>query len=925
MQPSTEPDDRRRALDAVRGARNPHQVLSVLAELRAARDPTLVADLAGDAGKTTNPDLARLRTNQAVELADFFASVEQASQVTNLEQFLELVGVQRLAFSGLFWEIIRLLADDAADMGDMSRATALRAGFAINEAVTATLVRLNEFLAVRDDRKELDPAFCEPAFLDWLRLYHRAFVENEPDAAASIAAIREYLITRIRVAGAIRDLKADADGNVRIPAEGFIDVWHLIQFHMNEPFARLANELSDIAVTIEACLAKAIALADVETPNEYIFWGAYFLESAFRNGPPERTAEALESYRRLVDTSGTGSLEKATVSLRYCMALNIHWRRAHRPREALLEGLSLLDDALRVVPVERQRFVRDIHFTRARVAENLATWEPRYLEEALNSLQSGLKIGGVDHDRSARGRALGDLGNVLGKLAAKRGGVDWTDVDAAFEDALSHLPDKTDWGRAVVLSNFAVSLMERPSGDRGANVERSLVLVNEALTIAGDIEATGSWMREAHAGMHLTRGNALRERAYGSREDRLREARETFFRGQHFAPEGSHVIGLLRLDQALVATELALTHPDGPFADEAARCFEEARELVAQDPVLAAVAAFAEYTTQENEPGALNLARSAVARLAELGAARELSWRALWLARRVSRLGENGRDEAAKLLRTSLAQYRTLGDAEGVVEALRATAALELTELGTPSGEQLARCERLLEEARHHAEALWRSQPTIEWRLSRAYITVVCAELAWVKAAQGAPLDDVIATSCLAKDREFLEHTKLLAAPVINEAAHEAIALARGLEMERWKAQNDAAPTESVFEKQRDTQHSIAEARLTEALLVGRYEDINPEGVRARLAAFFAAHPNALVLDFTPSRWGTVVLILDAGTSAVCNAPLTDRALDEFIARPNGWAAAYARWRNAAEIEKPDAWNAWQGRRTSCSACFSMS
>ena len=574
--------------------------------------------------------------------------------------------------------------------------------------------------------------------------------------------------------------------------------------------------------------------------------------------------------------------------------------------------MTLLTAAHDLVPAERKLFVRDMYFVRARVAENLATWEAQYLDDAARWLRLGLDIREEDHGRDVRGRALGDLGNVLGKIAARDGTVGWEQVDAAFEEALTLLPHETDMSRAIVLSNFAVSLMDRPTGDRGSNGERSLSLADEALLVAQQNDRTLPWVREAHAGMHMTRGNALRTRLYGARRERLEAAREAFNRGYRIAPDGSHISGLLRLNQALVAAELASLRPGESFGEEALRCFEEAREVVASDPVLGPVTTFAEATHREDEPSALELARTAVAQLEKMGAAREVGWRALWLAQKVARLGDGHRNEAGELLQLALKHYRALADEEGIVETLRAIGSLEMGVTTRPTAEQLARCEQLLDEAQEHAEKLWRAQPTIEWRLSQAYVTVVSGELAWVKSARGAPVEELIRVACLAKDREFLEHTKLLAAQTVVDAADEASTRARRLEMSRWQAQNDAAPTESVLQTHNEVRDAIAEARVTEALLVGRYDEVDGEAVRARIAGFFAVQPNAVVLDLTVSRWGTVVIALSARTQRVIRVPLTTVELDAFLSQANGWATVYERWRDAGELEKPEAWRAWQ-------------
>ncbi|WP_394844957.1 CHAT domain-containing protein [Pendulispora brunnea] len=910
-------------MDEVRDAPSPNALLELLVRERSLRHDAALNDLAEklarDAAQESDSPLGDYRSQQAGFVAELRDTIEETLRADSLALLVAVYEGRQVLFTESFWPLMRALASDASTAGDARREHA----FARVLAVYDTLVRaLDQISTLRDQSPDelsvsLRPGtiYSDPAFHKWLSVRCRAAACAGSELAPRIAQLREWLVTLCRVTESRANVSGASDGRFSLYASGdMAEAWLIMRPDLHAPFDALLSRVSAGELTVEQAVAAAIA-DFARDEDSAPFYGAYFLERALRWSGGALLTPALDEYRVLCDRPGEAAI-RATTTLRYGTALVLYWRPAGQGQVALEDAEARLASARGTVsPKTSPRLVRDLHFARARLLENVAIWTPDRLAEARAEFEAGLSVERVAHEREPRGRALGGLANVLVALARRGIHVSLERIASLYDEALTLLPNEDSINRAIVLNNYAVFLIEARDTDRATDFERALTYVDEGLAIAIPIRRDPVWVTDAIASLYLTRGNILRHRAYGDLEGRLRAARESFSAGTRFASATSELGGLLRLNQAFLNEELGRLTGDPTFEEEGYRCLVEAQECLGGHPLLSLIVSFAQasFARARPTPEAVSSARDALKSLRERGDLHELAGRAHQfgnLLRRADELPQ--REEGTALLNEA---HRLYGQLALRTEEL--TAARDLAEAlidDSPPGDpqpNLARAEALLEEASVHADEAWGQVPTIEWRLSSVAASKVHADLAWLRVRRGAPIAEFVRNVCLAKNRELLEHTRLLAGQLTGARLAEARAAQSAAlreEQVRWRTQNAASATESTFSEAARAAETIVRARALQAIHAGRPERFEAAQIEAQLASFFSANPESTVIDVTLGSLGTVLVVATA--TGVSVHALDLRSIETNQARDDWWRA-WSRWREASAPDKHHRYAEW--------------
>jgi hypothetical protein len=900
------------ALELLRNANGPNELHRVLVDHPACRDMAHVQRLLSEAESAPHHFLAEHRTAQAAALRDFLECIDALSNIDGFASLIAVYADHDAAFSPACWELVNTLSKDVG---------AKRFVAALAEKRSLEHL-LDEALKVKNSPDTLEqiftrtPGLASSDFHEWLRLRHRLAINyGSEDEASAFAGLLDG-IKMLSNFLASRRSEEIGDGRVRVTAQ-VADVmsqsWASSQPQLDEVFDPIAKS---IAAGRQKCApALATVLTELSnTPNEAAFYGAYFLERCLKEIGDAAPSHILDGYRALCELSGVERDNRATTVLRYSVAVLFHWRTAGLDADALFEVAELVREARATLPSDkRPRLLRDLDFRHAQLLENVAIWRPELLEHARQSYVRGLAITAVAHESESRGGALGGLASILSKLSSRGEYDDRGQIEALYREALTLQGRDDSSERCILLNNYAVHLLERAEETQPADAERALELIEEAIPVAVKLAGISSWFDQAIANLCLTRGNVLRDRWYGDRITLLRAALDSYRSGRRYAVDSSELQGLLLLNQSFVAAELAAETSDEQARSEAEYAIEQACGVLSGRPIWSAVAEFTRSTITPRttlSEDALAAARSAVEALSVHASRRELARRQVELSRALKARGDvPSLQEAASILRSALASYRQLGDRERMLSLLRDLAALALeTGEGEGHGNCLTTAEHLLTEAVQIADDLYSTASSIEGRLVLGYAATAHAELAWLKAKRGAPLDELLPNVILAKNRELIEHTRLFTPgrPVSSDPrSAQARREARAREMQLWNARAEVQPTQTLGAEGKALQQALSAAREVEAVLLGPADLPDATKIAATLMAATAAPSCTVIVDVTVTRWGTVgVRFSSDGVTITTSTLSTDDLADAKDSHIGRWREAYHEWRAAGAIAR---------------------
>jgi hypothetical protein len=196
--------------------------------------------------------------------------------------------------------------------------------------------------------------------------------------------------------------------------------------------------------------------------------------------------------------------------------LRKRWRYLADPLTRVKDAVDLIADALLSVDIsESPRLTCDLLFVRARLLENVGIWQPSAYESAAEDYASGLAVPNVKHELEARGMALTDYANTLSRLPK---------ADEEENDRL-HGEHGANQERALAMVQEAIDLIEQARQEEFAE-DNDLVL----RTLASAYLAKSNIIRKREFGDEYAANSAARD-ALRTAEDRLRSGRDDQLRG----------------------------------------------------------------------------------------------------------------------------------------------------------------------------------------------------------------------------------------------------------------------------------------------------------------------------------------------------------------------------------------------------------
>ncbi|UQA61840.1 CHAT domain-containing protein [Polyangium aurulentum] len=931
----------------------PIGALAVMVAEREARDRGLSHELeTAAAQESDNPAHA----GRLMEMAEFVRTVHSlADAFTSVHDLPTLVAWfarSRHTFLSGFAALHRRLAGDASEAGDSARAQAFRRGLVAHVQLRRLLRRIARIHSLNEDAAneylERNPNLCDQSLHHWLELAAQAVRSHRSEQAASYRFAREHLMLKCRrrafitsISNAAQNAQQDSardSGNERttlaVPLSPFwAENWHLLDMELNDTIIPIVDHIATGTISFHDAISQVAreALPSPVDVDRRIHVMSIFAEQSLRTAGASVAPEVLSLYRSLIELRTAEPRFHATLVLHYATAMLLHFRALESPRTSLEEAVACIGRALAPLDSSRSpRLVRDLLFSRGRINENIGQWKPDAFSAAAEDLREGLAIAGVGHEREARGRALGDLANVLRRIRLDEA----TDagICATYDEALTFLPagDSTT-SRAIVLNNYAGYLQERHFGDAARNRERALELINEAIELLANLPRR-NWLdaheRGALASAYMTRGNIIRSRSFGKQSELLGAAIASYQEGLRVVGSASAAVSfLLGMNLASAYVERYRTSRNQAALQHADLALAEAESLLTDHPRLQSLAGLRRSTLElemneesETLDNAITTARAAAAMLAKFGEPVERANALMVLGelhwRRSARGDRADFAHAASIANDAYRRYLDMDDLERAILAARMEAGIAV-QLHASSGERvrLVEAAEALGRAASLVEQLWLRFDASDWR---TYVSIrfgsVHADRQWCQAALGEPAELLWESSGRAKSRELLGQISAL-----SRIAHGISSVekadrlghlredARRAEARVMDASAGVAPLSSVWEA---LQVSASEReRIIDRMRLLGWRDEAPVGgaLIERLSAAQQAHPDTVIMDFTTSRWGTTVLLrLADGRDHTVSVPLTMDRLHALLWGDDGWCVRYDAYRNASEIEAPD-------------------
>lgn len=766
----------------------------------------------------------------------------------------------------------------------------------------------------------------DPYFHRWLEL--AAAVSGEPQHASAYLGARESIVAMTNAVETPILEQVATETGVRIafradPAS--VLTWYLADAELNEVIEPLLCEV------IQRKRGLAESLTDSRLNSDDVDYRAFrasaFLEQLIRLDD-DFVVVALAHYESLLDYVAIEPRSHSTLILHFAVATLAHFRRLVSPMEALRRADRFCELALQpITPARSPRLIRDLHFTRARVLENLSAESPEEVNHAVRAIKAGLAIAASAHERDARGRALGDLANLLRRLLSRE--ADDAEIVATYEAALDCLPEGASFlPRGVVLCNFAVYMQERIPGDAAVNAERALHLADEAIAAIEEAICRGSPPIDTAgplAGAYLIRGNAVRSRNYASPLERVKASIECYEEGiVAIGGQVHEVTAFLRFNLGCAYVGLHRLAGDVASLTAAALNFEEAEKYSPWIPLMGARARFERaMMALENDrvvptelAKSLRVANEALEVIRSLGAARDVAS----ATHRVGRLtlqsdaweGALGCYKARAACAEACERYQALGDRRGAISSARYAALAGIQSLAhDPNTDALEEAAKILERATNIFEELWAEQISMGERTSLSILYGgVYSELLWCACRLGRLPGELWGISALSKSRELVQHLSVRSTPSDEGLETTSSELRESLTIKAHQTEVRFAASAAKVGAVDDLWMLAGPARAElesldfEASLLDYGRPVAPPATIAQLLSDCTAECTELVVvDFSVSRWGTVVLLHSASKGSLSYvAPLSLPRLHEILWDPDhGFCSAYERLRRGED------------------------
>lgn len=867
-------------------------VLEVLSRSVSAREHEVIHELHEQAleCERTAPVVAAQLDRVAGQLAEIHAGLRAAESIESLQEWLQWQAQSAWRQSAALQGLLAAVASSSEPATWPWRLERLP----IVQAELDRLLRKARELsgqpaAERRRGLEGEPRLSWSELLVWLA--RRAGLGDAE--APAFARLHEHLV-------AWQSTRADAsEGGGRselAPLAELFGLWYRIDPTLDRTCAALMVEVVAGQRSLTDALRTVTAGGD--EPERSIWRRTCLLFHMLEQPAPANRRAALVACTRLVaspEGQSLGPEARATLVQRWAVALELHWRVLPDP-PAAFEGALRLVDHVRAAVVEdtAPRLVRDLVVVRTRLLRRLVGWRDGLLEEAAQAHRGLLDVLDARPVPGMRGRVLGELAGLRRACRGEDPVAQDREVRALYDEALEELCDAVVM-RARVLSDYAV-YMARPLRPAEGDAERALALAQEAVVQLESLPAAARehpLLRVEEAGHWLTLGNLRLELGDERLMERQAEAREDYSRALACVGDCDEVLaGLVHLNLACVALAAA-PHRNRDVQHQHARAeLERAVQGLGPLPVsharaIAERAMLAVRAAAEDELVRERSIREVAAALHGLPLGVDRVVRA-----RVQRqLGElylhrDGPDDltrAAECFAAARSAFVEGGAVRLAVEAARDYAEAQLRQHaddGDPAA--LTRGAVVLEQSALLAEQRWAARvPGESVDELTAMLDGVYGDLAWLQAKLGRPAEVVLHTVTRAK--------RYRANPSLQ---------ALQLRAERSSMLSPA----HIDPLARRSAPQPATRRVVPS-------GLSAKQLHARMVAFGAANPNALAIDLTLTRWGTVAVGVGVEGTAYTTLSLSRETVRRWVwgqAGAPGWWTHYLAYRDALAAGRED-------------------
>lgn len=874
-------------------------LLSLLARSRVVRDHQIIHELHEQSVECerTAPEVAAQLHRVAGLLAELHAGLRAAETIDDLRALMAWQAEVSWRQSSAMHVLMAAIAATADDPGQwpwrLERLPLLQAQ--LDRLLDTVRGLVDVPGAERRRQLEDDPRLRWPVLPAWLAARHARGDEDAP----AFGRLAEHVQVWQRMPSPATSSPAQGRRlEVAVLAE-VMELWHRLDPLLDQTCGALGAEV----VTGQRSLADALraVVAGAESPERDVHRRMYLLFHLLDEPAVPIRRAALTACSRLVmspDAEAFDRVERATLVQRWAAALELHWRVLPDPAVAIEAALRVLDKTLpSVLDGTTPRLAREMLLARARLLRRLAGWREGQLPEAVRAYAMALEQPDAEADPVGRARALGELAGLRGARRELDGAAHDRELRALYDEALGLLDDSVVV-RARVLADYAVYL-GRPLRPGVEDAEHALALADRAVTL---LEGLPDSVREHpvvrgdEAEHRVVRGNLRLEVGTEPLEARRSAAVGDYGEALSRLGDGEDLLaGVVHLDLACVALAQAGRGRRDEQIQRAHRELAQAAQQLVALPVVHARAvvehAMLSVRAAPDDPQVRE--RSIVAVEAALhrlpvGGDRVVRGRAeqqlgeLYLRRG----GPEDRARAAERFAAARGAFVEGGAARLAVEAARGYAEVQRwqhAEQGDPAG--LTRGAVVLEQAALLAERRWAArrpgEPTEELV---ATLDGVFGDLVWFQAQLARPAEVVLHTVTRAK-----RHREILSVRVLQGRAQSVSMLAPAYfdPLARRLPAPPRAPG----------------SRSGRSLTI--------EQTKSRVEAFAAANPEALALDLTVTRWGTVAVMVGAGEPTYGTVPLARQTVQRWVwgdeqAPGPGWWSSYVAYRDALAEGRAD-------------------
>ena len=892
---------RQAALAELWNAAGHDAVLGLLARSASAREHELVHALAEQSVecRETAPQVATKLEEVAGQLSEIHAAMRAAESIDSLGAFLrwQAEAPWRMSPSMQVLLATRAMSPSSQWPWQIDRLPELHVRL---ERILEAMKEVSGLpVSQRRRRLEQDERVPWPELSAWLSIRAK---QRGPEASL-YGRLHEQAVACQRLQTPV-DIE-DTQGRRRLEITALAELaepWHRLDAELDHTCMALRAEI----VAGQRALTDALrtVVASTTDPLRNLHRRAYLLYHLLDDDAAAIRRAALEGLAGLTTTAEfqeLGRVQKAIVVHRWAVALELHWHVTAEPLVALQSAMSAVDQCLPgVVDGSAPRLARDLMLTRARLLRHLAGWREDRLQEAVRAYElaaDGLK---ASPDPVVRGRTLSEMAGLL----RSRRSTDLAEQDrrirSMYDEVLGELNDAVVV-RARVLADYAVYLA-RPLVTDDEDEEHAMALAERAVALNDGLPERvreHPLMRIDGGAQLMTLGNVRRECRRGAPEERRKAAAADYRRGlERLGGTDDLLAGLLHLDLAFVILDsLRRNNRDEGLAEARAE-LEQAEIRLRPLPVAHARAVveramLAVRADPEDEEIRRDSIRDVEAALHRLPVAADRVVRA-----RVQRqlgelyLGRDGPDDptrAAEQFVAARGAFVQGGAARLAVEAARDYAESQLllhADHGDPSA--LARGAVVLEQAALLGEQRWATRHALEStdKLA-AMLDGVYGDLAWFQAKLGRPAEVVLRSVNRAKHfrpnpplralRSRAERSTMLSPAYLDP-------LARRLPPPTREARQEVKPPATL------------------------------SATKSAIEAFTAANPEAVAVDLTLTRWGSVVVAASSEGLRYAVLPLSRETVRRWVwGEPTspGWRRRYLALQKATGSERKDCERAW--------------